>query len=306
MMDFETWNRDTLIKEIKAAIMQTSYKSRNNSLNLRINQKLYSDIELQLKTDYELRCIYIKFKILDDSFRQQYELNEEKKAFFNQPESKADFDYWSKQAYWSIDEAVALALGKDPRKVTRENLKPYLSTSPFVKKFHEICEMARRYVNCKELFDPVFPGVFLAWAKRMEIEIPDQLLKYVAALGIQICDWQTLFKQSEGIIQIKDQTIQNLTQERDFLKSENMRLSEASQLELDPDHDDYSTELDTANIIYRMIINNRDDALSFKEQAKQILDVNYSKLSQDAKERIAVVINPDKQKLGGRKKQTVF
>jgi hypothetical protein len=40
---------------------------------------------------------------------------EEDARFFNQPHAKADFDYWSKAEHWSLDEAVALIMGKAPK-----------------------------------------------------------------------------------------------------------------------------------------------------------------------------------------------
>jgi hypothetical protein len=43
---------------------------------------------------------------------------EEKARFYNQPYANADFNHWSRAAHWTLDEAVALSLGKNPE-VTR-------------------------------------------------------------------------------------------------------------------------------------------------------------------------------------------
>jgi len=188
MMEFETWPRHTLIKELKNEQGLASTRSYGDFLGMPMTPKLYSDKELEKKTDLELRHIYLQFKRDDAAFLQKYEKNEQKKRFFNQSASNADFTYWSKHAYWSIDEGIALVLGKDPRKVTWEQVKPYLSASPFAKKFNELKELARRYVNCKELFDSVFPGIFLAWAKRMSIYIPPELEEAVSVVGVQVAD----------------------------------------------------------------------------------------------------------------------
>jgi hypothetical protein len=69
---------------------------------------------------------------------------EEAQRFFNQPRAEADFEHWSKFAYWTLDEAIALSLGKTPQIVTWEEVKEYtgirsfasrtkvgVSTSPF-------------------------------------------------------------------------------------------------------------------------------------------------------------------------------
>jgi len=190
MMEFETWSREILIKELKAAMVSVNFQLSGDSSKLAGRAKFYTDKELNQKTDYEIRKIYVQFKKHDDSFRQEYENNEEKKRFFNQPESNANFDYWSKQAYWSIDEAIALAFGKDPRKVMWKNIQSYLLVSPFAKNFYEIREMAIRYVNCRELFDPVSPSIFLAWAERMSISVPVELKNAVSDIGMQVADWK--------------------------------------------------------------------------------------------------------------------
>ena len=132
--------------------MPAAFKSHGDFLGMPLKPKLYTDQELNQKTDYELRYIYIQFKKHDDNFRHQYEANEERKRFFNQTTSDADVNYWSKQAYWSIDEAIALILGKDPRKVTWNNVKSHLPTSPLAMKFHELREIAKRYVKQISIF----------------------------------------------------------------------------------------------------------------------------------------------------------
>ena len=47
---------------------------------------------------------------------------EERARFFNQPSANADFDHWSKAAHWTLDEAVALSMGKAPERVTWESV----------------------------------------------------------------------------------------------------------------------------------------------------------------------------------------
>lgn len=196
MMEFETWKREELINEVKTAMMLAAFKPHGDFLGMPITIKCHTDKELSQKTDYELRCIYVQYKKCDDDFRQKYEENEEGKRFFNQPTANADINYWSKQAYWTIDEAIALALGKDPRKVTWDNIKPYLQYSPFAERFSEIRELARRYVNCKELSETVYPGVFLAWAKRMRLDLPIMLIDAVTDIGVQVADWKSHYEQS--------------------------------------------------------------------------------------------------------------
>jgi hypothetical protein len=43
---------------------------------------------------------------------------EENARFFNLPHAAADFEHWSKMEHWSLDEAIALAMGKAPEIVS--------------------------------------------------------------------------------------------------------------------------------------------------------------------------------------------
>lgn len=228
-MEFETWDRNTLVREVKATMILAKFKPFNNILGFSTELKYYSDDELQKKNDYQLRSMYVQFKSHDKAFRQEYEEYQEKKRFFNQPNCDADFSYWSKQAYWSIDEAIALLLGKEPRKVTWDEVKKYIPASPFANRFNEIRELARRYVNCKELYDPVFPGIFLAWSERMSIEVPTELKGAVNALGIQVADWKGYYeKSSEQYNQLNKlytETLELLKTKDQMIEILNLRIS---------------------------------------------------------------------------------
>lgn len=59
---------------------------------------------------------------------------EEASAFCNQPNAKADFDHWSKMAYWTLEEGGALLLGREPKRVNSQTLKDFGRDLPL--KFH--------------------------------------------------------------------------------------------------------------------------------------------------------------------------
>lgn len=223
-MEFENWNRETLLTEVKSAMISANFKPFNITTGLSSEIRYFSDGELKKKNEYQLRSMYVQFKSQDKAFRQEYETYLEQKRFFNQSSCDADYHYWARQAYWSINEAITLLLGKDPRKVTWEEVKKYIPNSHFANKFNELRELTSRYVNCQELYDPVFPGVFLAWAERMNINIPIALKETIHAFGIQIADWKsnydvlsaqyneldTLYKEAIKLIDGKDEIIETL------------------------------------------------------------------------------------------------
>lgn len=122
---------------------------------------------------------------------------EDASKWYNQPEANADYDYWSKAAYWSLDEAIALVLGKDPRKVTWNELCSIKSLFPlpFVTKFEEIRELAQRAVSYQQLQNTVRPGLFLVWANQISLDIPEALEEAVKQNGVTIEDWKYLYDE---------------------------------------------------------------------------------------------------------------
>jgi hypothetical protein len=119
---------------------------------------------------------------------------EERERFFNQPHAAADFDYWSKIAHWTLDEAVALSFGKAPELVNWPTISKYLQLSPFAVEYSRRRELALRAAQWKQLFDPVLPGIYLVWAKELEIEVPTALVEAVKKRG-PIQDWKSLFDE---------------------------------------------------------------------------------------------------------------
>ncbi len=116
--------------------------------------------------------------------------------FFHKKTADADFDYWSKMAHWSLDEAVALSFGKSPKIVNEQSLtQVHFWLSPFVRQYNETMELARRAERWQKLFDPVLPTIFVKWAQDMEIPIPDELVEKVETRYEKLRDWKSLYDQ---------------------------------------------------------------------------------------------------------------
>jgi hypothetical protein len=122
---------------------------------------------------------------------------EERERFFNQPRANADFDHWSKAAHWTLDEAIALSLGRAPEMVRWDRLQSLTQIgSPFVTHYARRRDLALRAKAWEQLFDPVLPGIFLAWAKRTDIDVPAELVEAVQKRGVQIADWKGMYEQA--------------------------------------------------------------------------------------------------------------
>ena len=123
---------------------------------------------------------------------------EENARFFNQPYANADFDHWSKTEHWSLDEAIALAFGKAPEIVSWEKIKTYVGTSPFVKQYSRLRDLAERAKVWKKLYDPVLPTIFLRWAADNEIAVPPDLSAKVERLKGKLVDWKRQYEELQA------------------------------------------------------------------------------------------------------------
>jgi hypothetical protein len=171
-----------------------------------------------------------------EELRQKAE-REEQQRFFNQARANADFSHWSKAAHWTLDEALALSFGKAPEKVTWKNVEPYRHVSPFAFQYQRRRDLALRALQWKQLFDPVLPGIFLAWCKRTDLAVPAELEVAVTARGVQVADWQSLyndlkstFEKAQASAQRQDEQWRELVKQKDeLIASLNRQVIDAQQ-----------------------------------------------------------------------------
>lgn len=137
----------------------------------------------------------------------------------------ADLDHWSKMADWTLDQAIALSFGRAPEKVQWLTVQPHVGWSPFAFQYSRVRERALSYVRWNQLYDPVLPTIFLAWAKRDGFPVDPELIRRVEARGNIVADWKDLY---EKIKQERDQLAQALATIRRDRDSINARLAEAN------------------------------------------------------------------------------
>lgn len=97
-----------------------------------------------------------------------------------------------------------------------------------------------------------------------------------------------------------------LIQERDELKDRVVELDSLAWEGFDPDSATYPTELDIAMQVWRAVMNRPSEDLTAKAQIGNWLNQNYpdrKTLSQEARERIAVICNWEKA--GGRRRGAI-
>lgn len=91
---------------------------------------------------------------------------------------------------------MALSFGKAPEVVNWQEISKYMQLSPFAVQYGRRREIALRAAQWKQLYEPVLPGIFIAWAKRIEVEVPAELVEAVQKRGVQIADWKSSYEQA--------------------------------------------------------------------------------------------------------------
>ena len=192
-----------------------------------------------------------------------YEKRSEEQQFFNRPEAGADFSHWVCMAYWSAEEAVALILGKDPKRVNLINFDEYTTgASPFIQRFKNLKELIDRATEAEVVPKQATPRQWVEWAKHLDRGIPN-----------------------------------GLEEELEQLELPNARTGEV----FDEESETYPLELDIAVKAWRATSHQTGSADNPKEQVREWLTKWFPELSSAAIERIAVICNWEKR--GGRKKE---
>lgn len=108
---------------------------------------------------------------------------------FNQFGSEADFDHFGRFAFLTVDEAVALSLGKNPRMVTWSTVKCYLGRSAFAYDYRDRLELVERAVIWGELPERFTPLQFLTWAHKYRVAVPEAFIECTIVRGEPIQYW---------------------------------------------------------------------------------------------------------------------
>jgi hypothetical protein len=124
-------------------------------------------------------------RAVEDYNREQEEAEEraDRLEFFSQPDASADFRFWCNLEHWSVDEAAALLLGKNPEKVSSNSLYYTTRGSPFRRAFHELKAKLSRAVEDGKLQKRDTPTNFFGWAERIGVPVPPELSARLEARG---------------------------------------------------------------------------------------------------------------------------
>ena len=74
----------------------------------------------------------------DKAIEKEKADKEEDNRFFYDRSSRADYGEWTKKGNWSVDQATALLLGKNPDIVNWKVVNPLVYKSRFAKRYAEL------------------------------------------------------------------------------------------------------------------------------------------------------------------------
>jgi hypothetical protein len=122
----------------------------------------------------------------------------EKIRTYGKPYANADFEHWAKLSFWSVDEAAALFVGKNPATVTPQSLEKFRS-SPLPRRYFLCREIISRALQMGQLNEATPPFEYLQWSRRMAVDFPSELAIWVETVGEQILDWKTLYLEMKTL-----------------------------------------------------------------------------------------------------------
>lgn len=99
--------------------------------------------------------------------------------FYDDPTAVADVDYWSKMPEWSLEEIVALSLGKDPRVVSSDKFVHGTRGTEFSAAYFTRLEIVGRNHLANQLGDSTPPIKVIEWANVIEFSFPTELIEAV-------------------------------------------------------------------------------------------------------------------------------
>jgi len=96
-------------------------------------------------------------------------------------------------ATWSIDEAVALSLGRDPKNISWDYIRTIEKVSAFAAEYAAAREIVVRAKAMGLLWEDTIPALFVSWARRIRFPLSEALGKAVDEIGLHVVDWKDMY-----------------------------------------------------------------------------------------------------------------
>lgn len=214
-------------------------------------------------------------------------------------QAEADFVYWANMPFWTLDEGIALLLGKDPERVNWGVIRHYVNSEFSIDlcfDYSKLRTLILRSLDVGEIEESNSPAVFLTWAESKQVKIPEMLHQQVAHRKDDIKDGTSVIDQF-NVVTIKEKEIEGLKEEINLLQKRIVELEGLRWEGFDEEKETYSKELAIAVKAHDAVSKNWKKGSSVKRQIYLWLQANYPKLFNEEKDRISKICNW--QKSGG-------
>lgn len=158
----------------------------------------------------------IEFRIAD---RKRHREEIDAGLFFNAPAAFADYGRWARNLTWTIEQCIALSMGRSPDVLSLEALKSAGSEalrSDLGKEYIGRLEIAWNWISIGQLAEVAIPAEYLVWLNQLHLDFPPGLIQALEAFGNEIIDWKA---QSETLTG----QVEQLREEIDALHKENRK-----------------------------------------------------------------------------------
>ncbi|MEM9670367.1 MAG: hypothetical protein AAF950_15700 [Pseudomonadota bacterium] len=173
-------------------------RSSNDYIELNTEERWSAYQTLSSMSDEELDEFLanrVSYRSQDAQRRQQ---QKDSFLFFSKPAAHADFGFWARQLLWTVEQALALSLGRNPDIVNSTTLaaqEEACKGSPFAREYRARVRIADTFLVAGQLSSEATPGEMIAWFDRVRLSVPNALVDAVAEIGHQIADWFSEYKR---------------------------------------------------------------------------------------------------------------
>lgn len=139
-------------------------------------------------------------------------------------DAPADYEYWGKLSVWTLEQGVALLLGKNPNVIKWERLKLYAHKSLLAAQFKQYMDVGLSDLKLPNLTHMTqynnLPPFFIKWADKHDFPVPEKLRAVVTKYGDKWTDWRDLQKQTHELLEKSEAQNKELNGLYDTLKNQ--------------------------------------------------------------------------------------
>ena len=110
--------------------------------------------------------------------------------------TEADYNHFGRCPFLTAYEAVAISMGKDPRRVTWAMVQPFVGCSLFANEFADRLDRVERAIAWGELSQYFSPMQFLTWAHEYKMTLPAAFIDRTFVRGEPIQYWHEAYEDT--------------------------------------------------------------------------------------------------------------